>query len=254
MAERTGYPHGTFSWVDCATGDLAGAKRFYGGLFGWEFRDMPSSDGTYSMASLHGTYVAAAYASQQPPPRWQSYVTVDDIHATAQRARELGGSIVFGPAEVEGAGHTLALADPQVALICAWQPGGHAGAGLVNAPGALCWNELRTTDVAFAQQFYGPLFGWTFAGWSEADEYVICQVGDRANGGISPLSADPGDTAPNWGVSFGCTAIGDVVSRARDLGGSAVNDVSEMPNLGSFAVLADPQGTVFSVFEGEFAD
>ena len=43
-----------------------------------------------------------------------------------------------------------------------WEPRNHIGAGLVNVPGALTWNELGTTDVEAAKQFYADLFGWTY--------------------------------------------------------------------------------------------
>ena len=44
MGERTEHEHGTFSWADLSTDDFEGAKRFYGGLFGWDFDDVPTGD------------------------------------------------------------------------------------------------------------------------------------------------------------------------------------------------------------------
>ena len=114
--------------------------------------------------------------------------------------------------------------------------------------------EIGVGDAEQGRAFYGALFGWTFAGWSEADEYVVCQVGDRANGGMSSLATDQEGTPPSWDVSFGCAGIGDTVSRARELRANVLLEVTEMPTMGSFAVLQDPQGAVFSIFEGDFQD
>lgn len=48
MPEKTSYAHGTPSWVDLGTTDLADAKRFYGALFGWEFDDRGPEAGNYT--------------------------------------------------------------------------------------------------------------------------------------------------------------------------------------------------------------
>ena len=80
MGEKTGYPQGTFSWVDLGTTDTDAAKDFYGVLFGWQFDDMPVGDGsTYTMCSVNGKQVAAlARQSDQErgqgiPPHWNNY-------------------------------------------------------------------------------------------------------------------------------------------------------------------------------------
>ena len=60
------YRHGTPCWVDLATTDLAGAKAFYAGLFGWEYEDEEIGEmdiGVYSMAMLEGSAAAAIYES-----------------------------------------------------------------------------------------------------------------------------------------------------------------------------------------------
>ena len=56
------------------------------------------------------------------------------------------------------------IQDPQGAFF--WSGSRAApGADLVNAPGALCWNELGTPDMDGSAAFYGDLFGWTTARW-----------------------------------------------------------------------------------------
>ncbi len=104
MGKRERYEPGTFCWVDLATTDPAGAKAFYGELFGWEVEDMPAGEGaTYTMARLDGDYVCglyemdAAQREQGVAPHWFSYVSVESADAAVSRARELGGT-VYGEA------------------------------------------------------------------------------------------------------------------------------------------------------------
>ena len=98
MGERTGYTPGTFCWTDLTTTDQAGAKAFYGGLFGWVAEDMPVGEVVYySMQRVDGKDVAAISPQQQQqrdagvPPTWNSYVSVADADAVADRARGARG-------------------------------------------------------------------------------------------------------------------------------------------------------------------
>ena len=170
MGLRTSYAPGTFSWADLATTDQQDAKRFYGGLFGWEAQDMPVGDGVvYSMMSRDGHVVAAIAPQPQAqrdagvPPIWQSYVTVASADEAAQRASAAGGHVHAPPFDVFDAGRMAVIQDPQGAFFMVWEPRRHIGAALVNAPGALTWNELYVPDLDAAQAFYGAVFGWSFA-------------------------------------------------------------------------------------------
>ncbi len=158
MGKRTSYEPGTFCWVDVATTDRTGAKAFYGALFGWEADDVPGGQGTtYARARLGGEQVAGIY--ELPPPRWTSYVCVEDADATVARARALGGTVEAEPFDV-GGGRRTEITDPAGAVVAIWEPGDHIGAGRVNELGCLCWNELTVPDFAAVERFYADLFEW----------------------------------------------------------------------------------------------
>jgi uncharacterized protein len=90
MGEVERYPDGTFCWVDLGTDDAPGAKAFYGGLFGWEFDDLPTGDkGTYTICRLGGKAVAGLY-DRAEEASWGSYIKAEDVDGVARRARELG--------------------------------------------------------------------------------------------------------------------------------------------------------------------
>ena len=187
MGERTDYEHGTFCWVGLATSDVAAAKAFYTGLFGWVTEDLSAGHvGTFTTLRHHGKEVAILYM-QQPearaagaPPHWTSYISVEDADATAGRAKELGGAVVFrAPFDVLDAGRVAAIRDPTGAIVSLWQPRSRIGATLVNDVGAWCWNELATADVERAKSFFGELLGWDY----ETDDRGYVPIRNAGRGG-----------------------------------------------------------------------
>jgi predicted enzyme related to lactoylglutathione lyase len=255
MGERTSHPPGTFSWVDLATTDAAGAKSFYGEVFGWVSEDLPGEGGAYTMFRLDGKDVAACFAQGNGVmPHWNSYVTVGDVDAAAATAAELGGSVLMPPGDVEGIGRMTVIADPTGGPLALWEPHGHIGAGLVNAPGALCWNDLGTTDVEAAMAFYGELFGWTFTERLDDDplRYMRIRNGDTENGSIHLQGEDERGTPPSWVVYFATSDLDGTNSTLAELGGQVVVQPLEVPAGGRVSVAVDPQGAAFGLFDGPF--
>ncbi len=262
MGTRTSYAPGTFCWVDLSTSDREGAKRFYGELFGWEFEERPGAGGTYSLAVSDGEAVgalvdqASSEVDQGLPPHWNSYVSVDDAQATVQRVGELGGTVLGDAFPADDAGVIGVVIDPAGATLFAWQAKEHAGAGRVNEPGCLCWNELATDDVEAASGFYADLFGWRL-------EEIDTQGGPRywtirhqgaasgRNGGVRELGPAEAGARPNWVPYFAAESTDAVIERAQGLGGSTLVPATQVPS-GRFAGLRDPQGAAFSIADGDF--
>lgn len=261
MGKRTKHEPGTFSWADLATTDADGAKRFYGELFGWEAVDNPIPDGggTYTMLRVEGDDVAALYEQsaemreQGVPPVWTSYVTVEDVDATAAKARELGATVHMDPFDVMDAGRMTLFQDPTGAMLAAWQPLNGIGATRVNDVGCMTWNDLTTPDAKAAAAFYGELFGWDMETVEVGDRppYTIIQNRGRRNGGMMepPQEGMP----PFWTPYFTVASADDAAARAGELGGTTHVGPMDVP-AGRIAVLGDPQGGVFAVFEGEVDD
>jgi uncharacterized protein len=257
MGERTSYRPGTFSWVDLATSDAESAKSFYEALFGWTHEDMPTGNGTYSMFRKNGQYVAAAAElreqerSQGIPPHWNSYVTVEDVEAAAAKVGELGGNVLVEPFDVLEVGRMAVVSDPTGAVFQLWQPKSHIGAGLVNEPGALCWNELATNDARKAKDFYSSLFGWSSEDFDEG-AYTIVRVGDKSNGGIRPQGDQEQGMPPNWLPYFAVDNCDESAAKAGELGGNAIVPPMDVPvaDNSRIAVIADPQGAVFGLLSG----
>jgi predicted enzyme related to lactoylglutathione lyase len=254
MGERTSYPPGTFSWVDLQTSDQDAAKSFYSDLFGWEYEDVPIGDGaSYSMAKLQGHSVAAIgpLQGEEMPSHWNCYVTVADADVSAARAKELGATLLAEPFDVFDAGRMAAFADPQGAVLSVWQAKENIGAGLVNAPGALTWNDLISPDVAAAAPFYRELFDWQVEEVPGADgQYWSITNAGRSNGGMMPM---PPGGHPAWNLYFAVEDVDATFARARELGADLVMGPMDVPT-GRFAVIRDPQNAVFSIVAGPMDD
>lgn len=255
MGERTQHAPGTFSWVDVTTTDQDAAKAFYGALFGWEAEDMPAGEGVvYSMMRLNGRDVAAISPQPQQqreagvPPAWNSYVTVASADEAAARAAELGGTVHAPPFDVFDAGRMAVIADPQGAVFMVWEPRRSIGAQLVNAPGALVWNELASTDLGASAAFYEQLFGWAIEQFPGSEQvYLGIRNGERGNGGIR--EATPPGIPPHWLVYFGVADLDASMARVRDLGGVVHAGPIDI-EMARIAVVADPQGAVFALYDG----
>jgi predicted enzyme related to lactoylglutathione lyase len=256
MGKRSEYAPGTFSWVDLATSDQDGAKRFYAELFGWETDDVPVGGGAvYTMCRIDGSNVAAISALMEDqremgiPPHWNNYVTVTDLDAATDRAKELGATVTAPPFDVMEAGRMSVIQDPTGALLMLWEARENIGAYVVNEPGTLTWNDLNTGDPAAAQEFYEALFGWSFEKVPGDFDYWVIRNGERSNGGMLRFQDGPSFWLPYFAVED----VEDMIERTTAAGGSKHAGPVPVPN-GRFAVLSDPAGAAFAVVDGEFDD
>jgi predicted enzyme related to lactoylglutathione lyase len=254
MGERTEYTPGTFCWVELTTSDQDAAKAFYGSLLGWTADDRPVGEGSvYSMMQVQGKNVAAiaGQPAQQRemgiPPQWNNYISVVDADACAERARELGATVHAPAFDVMQAGRMAVIQDPQGAFFMPWQPGENIGAQLVNAPGALVWNELSSPDLDASSTFYSGLFGWTIEPFEGSPEpYLSIKNGEANNGGIRELTPGP---PPHWLAYFGVEDIDAALAKVQELGGATLAGPIDI-QMAKIAVVKDPQGAFFALYAG----
>ncbi len=256
MGERSSYAPGTFCWAELSTPDPDAAKAFYGPLLGWQSNDIPLGDGAvYSIAQVDSLSVAAIASQPQAQrdaglaPVWSSYVSVQSADAAAQHAKDLGATVHAEPFDVMSAGRMAVIQDPQGAYLMVWQAHETIGAQLVNAPGALVWNELASPDLDASTSFYSRLFGWEIEPFEGSSEpYLSIRNAGANNGGIRQL-APPG-IPPHWLVYFGVPSIEDALSKVGELGGSTLAGPIDI-QMAKIAVIQDPQGAVLALYAGE---
>lgn len=112
--------------------------------------------------------------------------------------------------------------------------------------GRFAWYALLTDDLPSARAFYTALMGWKESPWCEGT-YDFWTAGEAAVAGALRLPDEAHAAGPHW---LGYVAVDDVdatVRRAERLGGKVLKAPADLPNMGRFAVLADPQGAAFAV-------
>ena len=91
------------------------------------------------------------------------------------------------------------------------------------------------------------VFGW---GWGGSDEYAEAQVAGRTIAGLMPRRPDmPADVPDSWLVYFGSADVDADTAKAVSLGATVVAEPMDIPGTGRFAVLTDPQGAAFALFQ-----
>jgi predicted enzyme related to lactoylglutathione lyase len=247
------YAPGTPIWIDHTSKDVAASAKFYGQLFGWQAQDLGEQAGHYTMFTQGGKQVAATTPPMSPetPSVWTTYISSEDVEETARKVEAAGGKTLMAPMQVMDQGSMAVFMDPAGAAFAVWQPAAMTGAGLVNKPVSLSWNELATRDMAKAKDFYPKVFGWGVKSnpMPDGSEYVEWQINGRSiAGGMQMGSMFPPDVPAHWLVYFAVANTDETVKREQELGGKVIRPAMDIPQ-GRMAVLSDPQGAPFAVIQ-----
>lgn len=256
MPEFREHAPGTFCWIELMTTDSAAAKQFYCDLFGWSFHDDPvGDDAVYTVLSMGDRFVGALYersreqAAQGVPPHWGSYISVADANATTAKVIELGGAAVMEPFDVFDIGRMAVLRDSTGAFFSIWQAKKHIGAQLKGEPVSLCWNELLTRDPGAAEKFYTALFGWNASTDMSDTPYTMFSNQDQPTAGMMAIATEMGEVPSCWLPYFAVADCDQTAEKSRKLGGRLEVPSTDIPEVGQFAVVSDPQGAVFGVIQ-----
>lgn len=117
-------------------------------------------------------------------------------------------------------------------------------------PGRFGWNELNVPDVEAAKKFYGEVFGWESETEKMASgmEYTVFKQGNHMVAGlVSPPGAE--NVPPYWACYVNSADIAGDVAKAKAAGATIFVEEMHVPNAGTFAVIQDPQGAVFSLWK-----
>ena len=119
-----------------------------------------------------------------------------------------------------------------------------------NDAGLFCWFELSTSDWKSAKSFYTKLFGWdareTPMGEGQPP-YVMLDKGGKSVGAL--YQGDPKQGPPNWMNYVSVTSADDSAKAAKTLGARIVAEPFDVMTYGRMAVIQDPQGAYFSIWE-----
>ena len=236
---------GRFVWHEQVSGDPQQAETFYTQLFGWGTEIFKPGEIDYKMissgGSSHGGFSKAMDGA--PPPHWLSHVGVENLDETIEKAKKAGGSVAAGPFDMEDVGRMAILIDPQGAFVSAYQGEG-------SSEGVFVWDELGTTDADGAQRFYEAVFGWTTKDMGE--EFGGYRIFERGDAQVGGLMANPKPEIPAmWTPYVGVEDTVASCAKAKELGAEVLVEPMDVPTVGRFAILKDPQGAVFGIIKGE---
>lgn len=115
--------------------------------------------------------------------------------------------------------------------------------------GAFSWCELLTNDVEGAKKFYSQLLGWKVEGMSvDKMDYTVVKAGDEEVGGIMTMPPQvPRGTPPHWGMYVTVKDVDALAKKVPQLGGQVFVQPTDIPGVGRFCVVQDPQGAVLSL-------
>lgn len=253
MSKIESYAPGSFCWSDLAASDVNAAKSFYGQMFGWTAVDFPTPNGVYTIFRSGDDDVAALHPGPEGvPPHWGVYFSVVNADDSAARIAPLGGRIVMAPGDVGESGRMVVAQDPQGVSFSLWQAKGHIGATHGGPLNRVSWFELATPEPAAAAAFYTSLLGWRTKPESgmESAPYVEWVNQESSIGGMLPMrGAEWKGVPPHWMIYITVADCNERAARATALGGKLRVPPTDIPNVGRFSIVNDPQGAAFSIIQ-----
>ena len=257
MSEFSTHRPGTFCWFELCTQEWSAAKTFYTELFQWKYDDQPIGDDCfYTMLQLEHADIAAMYQmedekiAQKVPSHWLSYIAVANVDETVEKARALGATVVAGPHSVGNAGRMALFFEPNGAMFAVWQGQEHGGAKRKNQPNSVCWNELASKNAQASRDFYTQLFGWQYQIQDmDGMPYTLFLQDGEQVAGMLEMTDEWGDMPAHWMVYFQVENCDHTLSNVEKLGGQVCVPATDIPDVGRFSVITDPQGGFFSVIE-----
>ena len=247
---------GKMIWADLVTPDLAAAKRFYGGLFGWTFQDIHGRNTDYAIARLDGIPVGglvqrAFRPGQHRRPAWLTFIAVKDIVEAERTALAHGGKEISQPHMYAQRGTQAVFADPQGAVFGMLQSSNGDPEDVQALPGEWIWSSLVTSDPRKAAAFYQAIFGYEIFDFPSDDglEHIFLASENYARASSNAIPAGTGKLPPHWLNFIRVSNAAEAAANVKKLGGQVLVAPHPDRHGGMVAVVADPAGAAFGLLE-----
>lgn len=247
---------GRFVWREFMSTDVEKSVGFFKSLFDWSITEMDMGTMKYRMMAAPGCDTQGGFvqidAQQMPgvPSHTVASVSMKDIRAAAKRVVNNGGKMLVEPVEMpDDMGGYAVAQDPQGAVFGFYQsnqPGERSEAP--PKEGQFCWEEIHVADTEAAKRFYGEVVGWKVG---DMGGIPLFTTGTRPQDAIASIVEAPKGTPPHWMSHVVVKDVAAIRDKAVALGGQVFVKEISVPTIGTFSVLADPTGLVFSAFQPE---
>jgi predicted enzyme related to lactoylglutathione lyase len=244
---------GKFVWADLVTDDVAAARKFYGPLFGWTFRDA----GSYIIAANDERPLCGLFQRARPTgrpeatPRWFGYISVRDVEKAQRTVTETGGRVLAAPRKIARRGEQAVFADAEGALFGVIKSSAGDPPDFLAEPGDWIWIQLLSRDAKKASGFYRAVAGYevienTTSG--RLSDYVLASKG-YARATVRTMPAGQHPTQPTWLPFVRVKSVGESVAQAKRLGGKVLIEPKPEIIAGRAAVISDPTGAAIGLLE-----
>ena len=253
-------PEGSFIWYELMTSDPDGAASFYGDVVGWSVGSFGGGADTagYRIFSAGGEGVAGLMQIPEGAPAkpgWFAYLYVADVDAKTKSIEAAGGKIHMPPTDIEGVGRIAMVADPQGLVFYIMNPtspdpNGESHAFAPDRIGSCAWNELVSSSLTGALDFYVGQFGWTKAEAMSMGPMGDYQFIDHGGLRLGAMMQTHGDWQMRWSFYFRVADVDAAVARIDALGGKVTMGPHDVPGGGRILLGVDPQGADFALVSG----
>ncbi len=247
---------GKLVWADLVTPDVAAAKTFYGGLFGWTFRNLPSGPKDYTLALLQGEPVAGLVQRSEPPgerqqPAWLAFFSVSDLEEARHVALAHGAKQLGEPQDYPRRGRQIVLEDPQGAVFAMLQSAAGDPPDVLASPGEWIWGALLTPDPDREAAFYQLVFDSEVFDSSDeqGSEHLVISTDGYARASCNSFPSDAAKRDPHWLNYVRVANVAATAAKVPQLGGRVLVEPHQEHEGEVMAVVADPAGAPIGLLE-----
>jgi|SRR6516162_6776199 len=244
---------GKFVWADLVTDDVAAARKFYGGLFGWTF----TSVGDYTIAANDERPLCGMFQRQRPAdrpeakPRWFGYISVPNVKRAQKAVIDSGGKVLFAPTKMPNRGEQAVFMDREGAAFGVVKSSSGDPQDFLADPGDWIWIELLSRNGSKAADFYHNVVGYEVienSATNRLNDYVLAS-GGYARAAVRTIVQPDEKVHPTWLLFVRVQDVTASLALAKKLGGQVL--LEPRPDLfhGKVAVLADPTGAAVGIME-----
>lgn len=246
---------GLFIWYTLWSTHPEKTGTFFKDLFGWEAFERKL--GYMKSTTLKcGELMFGDLSKAQPglgiPARWSSFIFVDDVNATVEKAKQNGGKVARAAFNQTGVGRLAVLSDPAGAEICILTPEAAAnmGSAMGNGEGQVAWNELLVEDPSKVLPFYTAVFGWTYkdSDMGPMGTYHSVVKDGKSLGGIMKTPPHKAGDPARWFTYLAAKDVAAKTAEAEKLG-AKINSQFEIPGVGLASSITEPGGSSLYLYE-----
>jgi len=243
---------GKFVWADLVTDDVPAARNFYSQLFGWTMHNA----GNYTIAANDGRPLCGMFQKPRPAdpnakPRWFGYISVASIDRAQKAVVKAGGKVLAAPQKMPKRGEQAVFADAEGAIFGVVRSSAGDPEDFLPDPGDWIWIQLFSRDAKKATEFYKGVGGYEVIENNATNRLsdFILESGGYARATVRTIPSKEERIRPNWLPFVRVKSVGEVVAKAKLLGGKVLIEPKPEVFGGKVAVVADPTGGAIGLLE-----